>query len=268
MGAALAYYAIFSLAPLVILVLSLVSMAFKRDYARERLIAQVADLLGQQGADTVEAILANTSSGDAGIWAAAIGFIALLVGASGVFGELQDSLNQIWEIPEKQGRRWTDVLKDRFLSFAMILVIGFLLLVSLLLSAALAAANKFMDGLLPGAEVLWAAGNFAVSLLVITLLFAMIFRVLPDARITWKDVWLGAVLTALLFVIGKFFLGLYLGHSAVASSYGAAGSLIAILLWVFYAAQILFFGAEFTRVYALHYGSHRSRGRAAPGARF
>jgi membrane protein len=264
MGAALAYYAVLSLAPLVILVLSLMSLLVRREEARAEVVGQFASLAGQQGAAMVETILTSAASPKAGIIGTVVGFVVLLVGASGAFGELQDSLNQIWEVPVAE-RPWTAMIKDRLLSFAMVFVIGFLLLVSLVLSAGLAAAAKFMRGYLPGTEELWQLANAGASFLVIAVLFALIFRVLPDTRIAWRDVAVGAGLTALLFTVGKFLIGLYLGQAAVASSYGAAGSLVIILLWTFYSAQILFFGAEFTHVFAKRYGTHRAPSSALAG---
>lgn len=256
MGAALAYYAVLSLAPLVILILSLLSLLVQQTDARAEIVAQFSSLAGRQGGEVVETILASASSTKAGIWSAIVGFVVLLIGASGAFGELQDSLNQIWDV--KVGERpWTAMIKDRLLSFAMVFVIGFLLLVSLVLSAAIAAAAKFLQGYVPANGAVWELVNASISLVVITVLFALIFRILPDTRIAWRDVWVGAALTSVLFTVGKFLIGLYLGQAAVASSYGAAGSLIIILLWTFYSSQILFFGAEFTHVFAHRFGTRQ-----------
>jgi membrane protein len=185
--------------------------------------------------------------------------MVLLVGASGVFGELQDSLNQIWGVASKRHPVFA-LLKERLFSFAMIFVMTVLMLISFLFSAVLAVAECYLHGLSPDLDGILELGNSTVALFVITFLFALIFRVVPDARITWKDVWPGALIAAVLFVLGKIVLGFYFGRSAIASSYGPAGSLIIVLVWVFYSAQILFFGAEFTRVYALRYGSHRTDG--------
>lgn len=256
MGAALAYYAVLSLAPLVILVLSLMSLLIKRADARTEIVAQFSSLAGRQGGEMVDTILASTASSQAGVWSAIVGFVVLLLGASGAFGELQDSLNQIWDV-KVADRRWTAMIKDRLLSFTMVFVIGFLLLVSLVLSAGIAAAAKFLRGYIPASGGVWEAVNLLASVLVITVLFALIFRILPDTYIAWRDVWVGAGLTAVLFTAGKFLIGLYLGQAAVASSYGAAGSLIIILLWAFYSSQILFFGAEFTRVFTHRFGTRQ-----------
>jgi len=189
--------------------------------------------------------------------------VTLFVGATGVFVQLQDALNSIWGVRRKPGRGLRNFLKDRLLSFALVVGIGFLLLVSLILSAGLSALGNFMVGLLPAQATFWQWINFGVSFGVITLLFAIIFKVLPDVKIAWRDVWIGALLTALLFNLGKYLLGLYLGWSSVTSAYGAAGSLVIVLLWVYYSAQILFFGAKFTQIYSSRYGSHFE---PAPGA--
>jgi len=256
MGAALSFYTVFSLAPLVILITSLVGMVVERDAARHEIVGQFRTFVGDSGAQTVETILSHVADQKAGWWGTLIGFAVVLIGASGVFGELQDSLNQIWGVSSKRHPVFL-LLKERALSFAMILVLGFLMLVSFVLSAAIAVASHYLNAWLPGLNGLWELTNSGLSVLVVTVLFAIIFKILPDVKIAWKDVWLGAILTALLFVLGKFLLGFYFGRSAVASSYGAAGPLLILLVWVFYTAQIFFFGAEFTRAYAQRYGSHR-----------
>lgn len=257
MGAALSFYAIFSLAPLAILTLSLVSLAVGRDAARTEMVNQFRSQVGNEGADMVGMILTKTDGAHTSILGTLIGFAVLLVGASGVFGELQDSLNQIWEV-STQRHPFFVMLKERAISYAMVFVMSFLMLVSFLYSAVIAAAGSYLHARFPVLDSSWVLGNSAISLLVSALLFALIYRVVPDARITWGDVWIGALIAAVLFVAGKLVLGFYFGRSAIASSYGAAGSLIIILVWVYYSAQILFFGAEFTRVYALRFGSHRS----------
>jgi membrane protein len=257
MGAALSFYTVFSLAPLAIMVLSLVSLVVERNAARAEIVGQFRNFVGVEGAEIMEMILAKTAADSAGLLGTFIGFLVLLVGASGVFGELQDSLNQIWGVSSKRHPVFI-LVKERVFSFAMVFVMGFLMLVSFLFSAAIAAAGGWLHSRFPGLDGPWNFGNAVVSLVVIALLFALIYRMVPDARITWRDVWLGAVLASLLFELGKFVLGFYFGRSALASSYGAAGSLIIILVWVFYSAQILFFGAAFTRVYATRFGSHRA----------
>ncbi|MDZ4401766.1 YihY/virulence factor BrkB family protein [Prosthecobacter sp.] len=256
MGAALSFYTVFSLAPLAILVLSLVSLAVERDAARAEIVGQFRNFVGHEGAEVMEMILTKTGVEHTGILGTVIGFVVLLIGASGVFGELQDSLNQIWGVSSKRHPVFI-LVKERVFSFAMVFVMGFLMLVSFMFSAAIAAAGNYLHGRYPGLDGPWEWGNAVISLLVIALLFALIFRLVPDARITWRDVWPGALIAAVLFEVGKFILGFYFGRSAIASSYGAAGSLIIILVWVFYSAQILFFGAAFTRVYAMRFGSHR-----------
>ena len=256
MGAALSFYTVFSLAPLVIFILWLVSLVVERNMARAEIVEQFREYVGPQGAETVETILTRTAAAGTGFWEAMIGFVVLLVGASGVFGELQDSLNQIWDVSSKRHPLFV-IIKEHVLSFAMLFVMGFLMLVSFLFSAIVAATGDFLHGRFPRLDGPWEWVNSLVSLLLVAMLFAVIFRVVPDTRITWKDVWMGALMAAVLFVLGKHVLGTYFGRSAIASSYGAAGSLIILLVWVFYSAQIMLFGAEFTRVYALRHGSHR-----------
>lgn len=263
LGAALAYYTAFSLAPLMIILIAVAGLVFGREAAQARVFQQTHGLLGDQGGKAVEMMVRSSNKPAQGIAAAAIGVISLLFGASSVFGQLQISLNMIWQVTPKPGRGFWGMIKDRILSFGMILSLGFLLLVSLILSAALAAMGKWMGNAVPTIQVIAQAGDFLVSFAVITLLFALIFKYLPDVRIAWRDVWPGAGITALLFTVGKYGLGLYLGKSGIASSYGAAGSLLALLIWVFYSAQILFFGAEFTWVYANRVGCGIAPGKDA-----
>jgi membrane protein len=265
LAAALSYYTIFSLAPLLVIVIAIAGLVFGQEAAQQELMVQIEGLVGEEGAFAIQEMIAGASDTGDSILAAVIGFVLLLFGASGVFAQLQDAMNTMWEVKPKEGRGILAIVKDRLLSFGMVLVIGFLLLVSLVLSAALAALSNFMAGLLPANEIVMQVISFVVSFAVISLLFALIFKYLPDAKVAWGDVWLGAIVTALLFTIGKELIGLYLGRSAVASTYGAAGSLVILLLWVFYSAQILFFGAEFTQVYANMFGS---KIRPAEGATF
>jgi len=211
--------------------------------------------MGTQGGEAIQQMLENASQPVLGSLAGLIGLVTLLFGASGVFGELQDSLNTIWEVEAKPGRGIWGTIKDRFFSFTLVLGTGFLLLVSLLLTTFLTAIGGRLEAALPGGALLWQVVNFVISFGLITLLFAMIFKYIPDVEIQWRDVWIGAAATALLFVIGRLALSLYLGNSSTTSVYGAAGSLVVVLLWVYYTAQILFFGAEFTQVYANRYGS-------------
>ena len=249
MGAALAYYTTFSLAPLVVLVVGIVGLFVEHDAARAGIVAQFTSHLSKDGGATVESILAHSSKQNAGLWATILGSVLLLVGAAGVFGELQDSMNTIWEVPPRD-RKWLALLRERLLSFSMVFALGFLMLVSLVLSAGIAALGESLKHWVPGSEVFWESANTLISLVVVTLLFAALFRFLPDVKIAWRDVWAGAFLTAALFIIGKFLLGFYIGRSAFASAYGSAGTLIILLFWIYYSAQIFFFGAEFTRAYA------------------
>jgi membrane protein len=256
MGAALAYYTALSLAPLVVLVVGMVSLFVEQNSARAEIVAQFSAMLSKEGGATVDAILAHSAKQNASVWATIAGTAVLLIGASGVFGELQDSLNTIWEVPPRE-RVWLGLIRERLLSFAMVFVLGFLVLVSLLLSAAIAAIGVYLKNWAPGFDVFWESVNSVISFGVVTVLFASLFRFLPDIKIAWGDVWLGALLAAALFILGKFLLGFYIGRSAFASTYGAAGSLIIVLFWVYYSSQIFFFGAEFTRAYARCCGSHR-----------
>jgi membrane protein len=256
LGAALAYYTVFSLAPLMTIAIAMAGFFFGKEAAQGQIFDELRVLLGEQGGKAVEEMVQSANAQPtAGIVATIISIVMLLVGASGVFGQLQASLNTIWGVKPKPGRGVLGIIQDRLLSFGFTLVVGFLLLVSLLLTAGIALMADWVGGLMPGSETIAQMLNILFSLAMITLLFAMIFKFLPDAKIAWRDVWVGAFITAALFTIGKFALGIYLGKSGVASSYGAAGSLIVLLLWVYYSSQILFFGAEFTQVYANRFGT-------------
>jgi membrane protein len=256
LGAALAYYTVFSLAPLMTIAIAMAGFFFGKEAAQGQIFDELRVLLGEQGGKAVEEMVQSANAQPtAGIVATIISIVMLLVGASGVFGQLQASLNTIWGVKPKPGRGVLGIIQDRLLSFGFTLVVGFLLLVSLLLTAGIALVADWVGGLMPGSETIAQMLNILFSLAMITLLFAMIFKFLPDAKIAWRDVWVGAFITAALFTIGKFALGIYLGKSGVASSYGAAGSLIVLLLWVYYSSQILFFGAEFTQVYANRFGT-------------
>jgi membrane protein len=255
LAAALAYYTIFSLAPLLIIAIAIAGAVFGEEAARGEIVTQIQGLVGRDGAKFIETAIEGASKPKAGTIASLISIAVLLFGASGLFAQLQDSLNTIWEVQPKPGRGLIGIVRDRFLSFTMVLGVGFLLLVSLILSAALAGLVNFVGSLLPGIAGLLQFANFVLSFAVTTLLFALIYKVLPDVKIAWSDVWSGAIVTSLLFSIGRFLLGLYLGNSSFGSTYGAAGSVVIILVWVYYAAQILFFGAEFTQVYARRFGS-------------
>jgi membrane protein len=256
LGAALAYYTVFSLAPLMTIAIAIAGFFFGKEAAQGQIFDELRGLLGEEGGKAVEEMVQSASAQPtAGIVATIISVIMLLFGASGVFGQLQASLNAIWGVKPKPGRGVLGTIQDRLLSFGFTLVVGFLLLVSLLLTAGIALVADWVGSLMPGSETIAQMLNILFSLAMITLLFAMIFKFLPDAKIAWRDVWVGAFITAALFTIGKFALGIYLGKSGVASSYGAAGSLIVLLLWVYYSSQILFFGAEFTQVYANRFGT-------------
>lgn len=258
LAASLAYYTIFSIAPLLVIAIGIAGLVFGRAEAQGEIVGQLRGLLGTAGAKAVEDMLANAARPKAGTLAITIGFATLLFGAAGVFGQLKEALNTIWNVESKNEGGIVAMIKARFLSFAMVLGVGFLLLVSLIIDTAVTAMGKFAAHHLPGGEVLWQVVQIVVSFGVITVLFALIFRFLPDVRIEWHDVWFGAAFTSLLFVVGKFGLGLWLGRESVGSPYGAAGSLVVLLLWVYWSASILFFGAEFTQVYARTHGSMRS----------
>jgi membrane protein len=265
LGAALAYYTVFAIAPLFLIVLHVSSLWFGEEAARHELFGQIQGLLGTQGGKAIESIVTSAAQQpQTGWWATCLATVTLLIAATGVFVELQDALNTIWHVERNPGSGIFQFVKDRLLSFAMILGGGFLLLVSLVISAGLSGLGHYLHGELPAERMAWTVLNFAVSLAVITALFTMIFKFLPDVRIAWRDVWLGGFITAVLFNLGKFLLGFYLGRSSVTSAYGAAGSLVVILLWVYYSAQILFFGAQLTRVYANRCGAHLE---AVEGAR-
>jgi membrane protein len=256
LGAALAYFTVFSLAPLVLVLLAVFGLIYGgSDQARQKITEQLQYLVDPSGIKVIQDIAANASKPHAGLIATAIGIILALSGASGVFGQLQDALNTIWSVKPKPGGGIKGFIRTRFLSFAMVGGVCFLLLASLTIETILRGLSDYLKNAMPGGHIL-AMGLFLIlDFAVIVLLFAMIFRYLPDAKIAWRDVWVGATLTAVLFALGKFVLGLYLGSGAAGSAYGAASSLITLLLWIYYAAQILLFGAEFTQVYANTYGT-------------
>ncbi len=255
LAAALAYYTIFSIAPLLIIVIAIAGAVYGEEAARGEIVRQIQGLVGASGAEFIQTAIQNANKPQTGMMASIISVGVLLLGATGLFTELQDSLNTIWEVKPKPGRTVTNMIRLRFLSFAMVLGIGFLLLVSLIISAALAALATYFSNLIPGVDFLWQILNFIISFVITTFLFGLIFKVLPDVKIAWSDVLIGASLTSFLFSIGRFLLGQYLGNGSFGSTYGAAGSLVVILAWVNYAAQILFFGAEFTQVYSRRHGS-------------
>ncbi len=255
LAAALAYYTAFSIAPLLVVVVAVVGLVFDQQTAQAEIMMRIEHEIGAETAAIIQTVLDNASQQSSGVIAGIVGLVTIVLGAAGFFGQLQDALNMVWEVAPKPGQGMFAVIRQRFLSFTMVLGIGFLLLVSLIISAVLASLNAFVTGLLPQALILTQILNTVISLAIITLLFALIYKVLPDVDISWKDVWVGAFMTALLFTIGKLLLGLYLGSSGVASSYGVAGSFVVLLLWIYYSAQILLFGAEFTQVHARRDGA-------------
>ncbi len=256
LGAALSYYTIFAIPPLFIIVIFVASLFVDQQTVRSGLFGEVGGLIGQQGAEAIQSALKASDPQTKGLVASAMAIGALILTATGLFIELQSDLNIIWGVQQKPGQGIWGFIKTRILSFAMVIAIGFLLMVSLVVSAAVSAVGKYLSAMVPGLGVISVILNIGFSFLVIALLFALIFKVLPDVKIAWRDVWIGAVITALLFTAGKFALGLYLGKNSSVSAYGAAGSLVLILLWVYYSAQILFFGAEVTEAYANRFGVH------------
>jgi len=264
MGAALAYYTLFSIAPVLIIVIAVAGFFLGAEAARGEIVAQLQGLLGEDGAAAVQGLLESASEPEEGLLATITGILLLLLGATTVFAELQSDLDRIWRAEMKPiGGLWS-FLRARILSFGMILALAFLLLVSLVLSAALSALGKWWGGWFEGWAVLLEVLNFVVSFAITTGLFALIYKFLPRVEIAWHDVWIGAAVTALLFAIGKFLIGLYIGRSGIASGFGAAGSFVVLLVWVYYSTQIFLLGAEFTWVYAHERGSRRGQDR--PGA--
>jgi membrane protein len=257
LGAALAYYTIFSLAPLVLVLLGVFGLVYgSNEQARQKILDQLSYFVDPSGVKVFQDIANSAAEPKAGVLATAIGILIALFGASGIFGQLQDALNTIWAVKPNPGQGIWGFIRARFLSFAMVGGVCFLLLVSLTVEGLLKGLHSYLESIIPGGHYLGLAVFYVFDLGIIVLLFAMLFRYLPDAKIAWRDVWTGAALTAILFVIGKFLLSLYLGSGAAGSAYGAASSLITLLFWIFYSAQILLFGAEFTKIYANVYGSH------------
>lgn len=253
LSAALAYYAVFSLAPLLMIAISVAGLVFGEAAARGQIAEQIRELAGARAAEAIQGLVLSTRHKS--LFATIIGLVILLFGASTAFGELKSALNTIWGVEIKPGRPLLTMLRDRIISFSMVFGVGFLLLVSLILSAILTALDNTMRSRLALPGGVWQCADILVSFIVVTLLFAMIFKMLPNVILRLRDVWVGAGCTAFLFTLGKFLIGLYLGTSGVTSYYGAAGSIVVILLWVYYSACILFFGAEFTKAYAQKYGS-------------
>jgi membrane protein len=253
LGAALAYYMIFSIAPLLLIAVAIAGFVLGRKAVQGQVAQQLADVFGETTAKALEQMIRSAARPRSGVIATIIGVITLLLGAAGVVGQLKDALNTIWDVPPKRSAGFIGIIKDRFLSMAMVFATGFLLLVSLIVDTALSALFGHLTN--ESTAVILQALQLVVSFGVITVLFAAIFRYLPDIRVPWRDVWFGGAFTAFLFVLGKFLLALYISKAAPGSSYGAAGSLVVLLVWVYWSAQILFFGAEFTQVYARQRGS-------------
>ncbi|HSJ57598.1 MAG TPA: YihY/virulence factor BrkB family protein [Anaerolineae bacterium] len=256
LAAALSYYTILSLPPILLIVVAAVGLVLGRQGVEDAIVEQASGLIGEEAGELVAEMAAGAfADTGSGILATLLGVGALLFSATGAFVQLQQALNTIWEVTPGPDRGIMETIKARGLSFGMLLVVAFLLLVSLVISAGLSAAGKYLEGLLPGMLPVAQVLSLLLSFGVITLLFALIYKYLPDVEIDWSEVWVGAAVTALLFTLGEFLIGLYLGRSSTASAYGAAGALVLLLLWIYYSAQILFFGAEFTQVYARKHGS-------------
>lgn len=255
LGAALSYYTLFSLAPILVVAIAIGGLVFGAEAVRGEIVGQIQALVGREGALAVQAMLEGAAKPSSSVPATILGIITFFLGATGAFLELQTALNAIWRVKPKASTTFLRALvTDRLISFGLVVGVGFLLLTSLLVSAGLTALHTYMGETFPGGTVLWEAVNVIVSLAVISILFAMVYKVLPDVELGWSDVWVGGLVTAGLFTMGKLVIGLYLGTSAFASSYGAAGSVIVLLVWVYYSAQIILLGAEFTREYVKEFG--------------
>ena len=266
MGAALAYYTIFSLAPMLVIVIAVAGFFFGEQVAQGEIFIQLNDMVGSTAASAIEALLQSVSEPGKGIIAATVGMLTLMIGATAVFGELQSALDRIWKVPDARRGGIRNLIFKRLLSFGMVLGLGFMLLISLILSAALAAFSKWWGNVLGGWGMVLDLLNYGVTFLIITGLFAMIYKFMPSVKIPWRDVWIGALVTAVLFTIGKWAIGLYLGTTNMASGFGAAGSLVVLLAWIYYSAQIFLLGAEFTRVFAQQHGSMAAQNSAANNA--
>jgi len=266
LGAAMAFYTALSLSPLLLVVVAIAGLGFGQEAARGEIVHQIHDVVGNEAAVFIEQMIAKSSSVSDGIWAGIVALVTLLFGASGVFAELQSALNTIWKVPgKKSSGGFLTVVRERLLSFSLVCGTAFLLLVSLVISAILSGINGKVAGWMPEWSVLAQVLNFAINLALTTLLFAMIFKWLPETKLYWSDVWIGAAVTAVLFALGRFLIGLYLGRAAVGSAYGAAGAFVVLLVWVYYSTQILLLGAELTFVYATKYGHGVETREAPPG---
>ena len=256
LAAALAFYTIFSIAPVLLIAVGVASFFLAPETATNRIVGELQNLVGPQGAHAVRQVIESSRGFGKGIWAVSVGIIMLIIGATAVFGELQAALNHIWDVKAKPDRSViVPLVLDRLRSFSIAICVGFLLLVSLVISALISGLQDYLNNWLPGIPWFWQTANVVASFFVVAVLFAMIYKFLPDVVISWKDVWIGAAVTALLFTGGKYLIGIYLGHTATASAFGAAGSLVVLLFWVYYSTLISFLGAEFTQVYARRYGS-------------
>ncbi len=256
LSGSLAYYTVFSMGPLLVVIISLCSLFLKRDAIEGKIYGVLQNFMGQNSAAQIQALIGNASIGNKSTIAAVIGIITLLVGATSMFGEIQDSINGIWGVKAKPKSGWMKMLRDRFLSFSVIITLGFLLLVSLAITGLIEGLNHRLQSYFPGVTVvIFYILNLILTLGISTFIFAVIFKVLPDAEIKWKDVFIGALITGFLFMIGKFGISLYVSKTQVGTTYGAAGSLVLLLLWVYYSSIILYMGAEFTKAYAVKYGS-------------
>jgi membrane protein len=256
LGASLSYYTIFSLAPLLLLVVAVAGMALGREAAQGKIVEQLSGLMGADAATAIQTMLEKANDRGGGILSTILGGLTLLIGATGVLIELQDALNTVWKVVPKPGRGIKGIIRDRMLSFGIVLGFGFLLIVSLAISAAVSLLDSWIGGLIPGWVIAGYLLSYGVSLGLVAGVLAAIFKILPDVKIAWRDVWVGALVTSALFHIGKFGISLYIGKASVGSAFGAAGSLAVLLVWIYYSSQIVLFGAEFTRVYANEYGSH------------
>ena len=252
LAAALAFYTLLSIAPMIVLAVFVAGLAYGEEAARGQVAAELSNIVGPQAAQGIQSLVENASTPDTGVLGSVLGLVVLIFGASSVFAELRTALNQIWDVDAKKSEGIRQFLGQHFFSFLIVMGVAILLLASTLFSAALSALGRVGERALPGGEMLWQALNFAISFGMVSVLFAMTFKYLPDIEIAWRNVWIGAAVTALFFVIGKSLIGLYLGKSSISSSYGAAGSVVVFVIWVYYSSQILFFGAELTQVIARH----------------
>ena len=257
LGAALAYYTLFSVAPILVIAVAIAGYVFGSQYAETHLLAQMQGLLGNAGATAVKGLLASAEHSEKKGLAATLGIVTLIIGASSVFGQLQTTLDFIWGSPRKDTVPWWRIMRARLLSFGLIMGVGFLLMVSLIVSAAVAALGEWLNAFLSASSVIFTALDLFISFGMTTLLFAMIYKYVPTERVAWGDVWIGGFVTACLFTIGKALIGLYIGRSSLSSAYGAAGSIMVLLVWIYYSAQIFLLGAEFTHVFAYSHGSRR-----------